>query len=82
MVQHEAGDISTIGSTVTVTQLGKPDSREFKLVGQREANAKEQKISVDSPVGKELLGRRVGDEVEVTVPSGKIQYRIDGIRQS
>ena len=82
VVHREAGDISTIGSTVTVTQQGKTDSREFKLVGQREANAREQKISVDSPVGKELLGRRVGDEVEVTVPSGTIHYRIEGIRQS
>ncbi len=82
VVQREAGDISTVGSTVTVTQMGKSGSQEFKLVGQREADAKMRKISVDSPVGKELLGKRVGDEVEVTVPSGKISYRIDGIRQS
>lgn len=82
VVQHAAGDISTVGSTVRVRRLDKDLESEFKLVGQREADAKQQKISVDSPVGKELLGRRVGDEVEVTVPSGTIQYRIEEIRHS
>lgn len=79
VVQRTGGDVSTVGSTVKVTRLDKAEEREFKLVGQREANAKEQKISVDSPVGKELLGRRVGDEVEVSVPSGTIYYRIEAI---
>lgn len=82
VAQNQSGDISTVGSTVKVTRLDKAEEREFKLVGQREANAREQKISVDSPVGKELLGRRVGDEVEVTVPSGTIHYRIEAIRHN
>ncbi|MBA4181148.1 MAG: hypothetical protein C0506_11215 [Anaerolinea sp.] len=82
VVQREGGDVSTVGSTVKVTRLDKAEEREFKLVGQREANAREQKISVESPVGKELLGRRVGDEVEVSVPSGTIHYRIEAIRHS
>lgn len=82
VVQTGSGDISTVGSVVKVTRLDKAEEREFKLVGQREANAREQKISVDSPVGKELLGRRVGEEVAVTVPSGTIHYRIEAIRHN
>ena len=83
VVQVNSGDVSTVGSVVKVTRLDKPEEREFKLVGQREANAREQKISVESPVGKELLGRRVGEEVSVTVPSGStIQYRIEAIRHN
>ncbi len=79
VVERTRNDLSALGSQVSVTRLdnGKPDT--FTLVGAREANARERKISVESPVGKELLGRRVGEEVEVSVPSGTVQYRIDGI---
>jgi transcription elongation factor GreA len=73
------GDISVIGSVVTVTRLDTSKQMNFTLVGAREANAAEQRISVDSPVGKELLGRRTGDEVAVATPSGSIHYRIDAI---
>lgn len=76
-----AGDRSGVGSTVTVTHLEKNETVVFKLVGAREANAAEKKISVESPVGKELLGRRPGDEVEINVPSGTIRYRIEAVSQ-
>ncbi len=75
------GDRSGVGSTVTVTRLGGDETVDFKLVGAREANAAEKKISVESPVGKQLLGRRPGDEVEINVPSGVIQYRIEAVSQ-
>lgn len=74
------GDISVIGSIVTVTRLDTATHMEFVLVGAREANAAEMRISVDSPVGKQLLGRRIGDEVAVVIPSGTAQYRVDAIR--
>lgn len=81
VVERTLNDQSALGSKVTVTRLdnGKPDT--FTLVGAREANAREKKISIESPVGKELLGRRVGDQVEVMVPSGTILYRIEAIIQ-
>lgn len=75
-------DRSAVGSTVTVTRLDKAETLVFKLVGAREANAGEKKISVESPVGKQLLGRRPGEEVEISVPSGVIQYRVDAVSQS
>ncbi|MBN9493324.1 GreA/GreB family elongation factor [bacterium] len=75
-----SGDLSAIGSIVSVTRLDTFIQMQFTLVGAREANAAERRISVDSPVGKELLNRRTGDEVNVIVPSGTIiQYRIDAI---
>jgi len=76
-----SGDISGIGSIVSVTQVGTSKQMQFTLVGAREANAAEQRISVDSPVGKAVMGRRTGDEVQVDIPSGKVlHYRIDEIR--
>lgn len=74
-------DITAVGSFVTVTRLDTEQQTVFKLVGSREANASERKISVESPVGKELLGRRPGDKVQVEVPSGTIVYRVDAVTQ-
>ena len=77
-------DIAAVGSLVTVTRLDIEAEAQtaFKLVGPREANASERKISVESPVGKELLGRRPGDEISVEVPSGVLAYRIDAVGQA
>jgi transcription elongation factor GreA len=52
---------------------------EYVIVGSTEANPDEGKISDQSPIGKALLGKKAGDEVEVEVPSGKIVYRIKKI---
>jgi transcription elongation factor GreA len=74
-------DITAVGSLVTVTRVDTEQQMIFKLVGPREANAGDKKISVESPVGKELLGRRPGDEVQVEVPSGTVAYRVDAVTQ-
>jgi transcription elongation factor GreA len=81
VVEHTAEDISAMGSTVIVTCLDDGKQSTFMLVGGREANAAEKKISVESPVGRELLNRRVGEEVQVVTPRGPSQYRIDAIKQ-
>ena len=75
-------DRSTIGSTVQVTRLDNDRDTEYKLVSAREANAADRKISVESPVGKELLGRRAGDEVTVSIPAGVVQFRVTGVSKS
>jgi transcription elongation factor GreA len=49
---------------------------EYTIVSESEANLKEGKISVTSPIAKGLLGAKVGDEVEIQVPSGKIPFEI------
>jgi len=48
----------------------------YKLVAQSEADLKAGRISVDSPIGKGLLGKEAGDSAEIEVPSGKITFEI------
>lgn len=73
--------IAAVGSGVIVTYLEKNLQLTYQLVGPREANAADRKISVESPVGKVLLGRRAGEEVEVNAPQGAMRYRIDAVIQ-
>ena len=49
---------------------------QYTLVAESEANLKEGKISVDSPIGKGLLGKKVGDIAQITIPSGTINFEI------
>ncbi|HOZ88140.1 MAG TPA: GreA/GreB family elongation factor, partial [Bacteroidia bacterium] len=51
----------------------------YTLVAENEANMKIGKISVDSPIGKALLGKKVGEKVDVQVPAGKITFEISEI---
>jgi len=82
VVDRGTDDRSSVGSTVTVTNLQDDQQFHYKLVGAREANAAEKKISVDSPVGKQLLGRTPGEKVKVTTPRGDITFRIDAVAHS
>ena len=70
-------DIVSIGSTVTIRDMEYPDDEpeSFTIVGMTESNPSENKISDQSPVGKALLGRKVGDVVTVHV-NEKISYPI------
>ena len=55
---------------------------EYKIVGSSEANSLQGKISNESPVGKALMGKKVGDLVEVETQAGIIQYRVLEIQRS
>ena len=68
-----------VGTTVRVTNLGTGAATRFSIVGPTEANAADGKISTVSPVGKALLDRRVGDEVEISVPAGVMRLKIEEI---
>ena len=72
-------DVVEFGSSVTVVTV-KGAKRRYKLVGSAEAAPLEGKISNESPVGRAILGRKVGDEVEVTTPSGGMKLTIKEIR--
>ena len=66
------------GATVTLMDDDdKPVT--YQIVGQTEANAKVGRISYNSPLGRALIGRKVDDEVEVTVPSGDRYYLVSKI---
>jgi len=68
------------GATVVLLDVQTNQQRQYTLVGQHEADLKNGKISVQSPVGKALIGRRVGDQVEVTTPAKVVEYEIREIR--
>lgn len=63
-------------SRVKLKNLNNAMEVEYTLVAENEANLAEKKISVDSPIGKGLLGKKAGDIAEVQVPSGKIKFEI------
>lgn len=68
-----SGDKVVFGATVHL--LDEDDKPiKYQIVGQTEADAKSGKISYNSPLGRALIGRKVDDEVEVTVPSGDRYY--------
>ncbi|NMP21453.1 transcription elongation factor GreA [Sulfobacillus harzensis] len=65
-----------IGSHVTVKDLEENIEEEYVIVGATEADPMKNRISNESPVGKALIGAKVGDQVEVTAPVGKIRLEI------
>ena len=73
-----SGDKIVFGATVTLTDEDDKKVR-YQLVGQVEADAKDGKISYNSPLGRALIGRHVGEEVEVSTPSGDRYYQIKKI---
>jgi transcription elongation factor GreA len=79
VVDNVAAGQAAVGSTVHLTNLNDDRPVTYTLVSAREANFAEQKISVESPVGRQLLGRRTGDEVSVSTPRGDVVFRIDRI---
>lgn len=65
-----------LGTTVKLMDLDNEEEFTYTLVGAAEADPLNQKISNESPIGKAIIGHQVGDEVEVTTPSGKTNYKI------
>ncbi|MDC7997182.1 MULTISPECIES: transcription elongation factor GreA [Gilvibacter] len=65
-----------VHSTVTIKNTANNAKMTYKLVAQSEADLKSGKISVDSPIGKGLLGKEVGDLAEVQVPNGVVKFEI------
>jgi transcription elongation factor GreA len=63
-----------LGSKVILATKGKKEA--FMVVGEWEADPKEKKISHESPLGKALIGKKVGEKVEVEAPAGKLAYTI------
>ena len=65
-----------IHSTVKIKNLTNSATMEYKLVAQSEANLSQGKISVDSPIGKGLLGKKNGDITEIAIPNGNVKFEI------
>ncbi|QNB47411.1 transcription elongation factor GreA [Thermanaerosceptrum fracticalcis] len=65
-----------IGAKVLLKDLEYGDELEYTIVGSAEADPMNNKISNESPVGKAILGKKEGEIVEVSVPAGKLKYKI------
>ena len=75
-------DTVSIGCHVTVTNLNNGKTMPtMKIVGSQESDAMRGAMSEDSPFGKAVMGKRVGDEVKVDAPNGVIPYRIEKIER-
>jgi len=70
----------TILSNVTIKNVKNGATMTYKLVSESEANLKDKKISVDSPIGKGLLGKKVGAIAQVQTPGGTIDFEIVEIK--
>ena len=70
-----SGDKVVFGATVTLVDE-ENKTVVYQLVGQTEADARVGRISFNSPLGRALIGRQVGDEIEVTTPAGERYYEI------
>ena len=66
----------SVGCQVKVLEMDEDEEMEFRIVGSTEANSLQNKISNESPVGHALLGKKVGDVVDVETQVGVIQYKV------
>jgi transcription elongation factor GreA len=69
-------DRSGYGSRIVVLDMQREVKVEYKLVSSEEADAEKGHISTTSPIGKALLNRKVGDEIEVATPAGKKEFEV------
>jgi len=68
------------GATVTVLNVDTDEELTYKIVGNEEADVKANKISVNSPIARALIGNEEGDEIVVKAPSGDIDYEIVSVQ--
>ena len=74
-----SNDAVQILSKVEMTNLTTKTKMAYTIVSENEANLREGKISIKTPIAQGLLNKKVGDEVEIRIPSGTIKIRIDKI---
>ncbi len=72
-------ELVSLGSMVTVVEKGSKEKEMYHLVGSAEASPRDGKISVESPLGKSLMGAKVGDQVKVQAPDGELIFVIKSI---
>jgi transcription elongation factor GreA len=80
--EEMSSDEVLIGATVKLQDLDTDEELEYTLVSEEEADYEQNKISVSSPVGKGLLNHKSGETVEISVPAGKLRYKILSISRN
>lgn len=76
IIEEAPKDVVGLGSTVEIEYVNDNDTDEYKIVGSLEADPFENKISDESPIGKALSGKKVGDVVKVPSPNGDYDVKI------
>jgi transcription elongation factor GreA len=71
-----SGDRIVFGATVTLADVDSGDEVVYQIVGDHEAEPKNGKISVSSPIARSIIGKNVGDEVQVQIPTGTRNFEI------
>ena len=74
-----SADAVQIMSKVVMTNMGNNAKMTYTIVSESEANLKEGKLVITTPIAQGLLNKKVGDEVEIKIPNGTIKLRIDAI---
>ncbi|WNO08228.1 transcription elongation factor GreA [Teredinibacter sp. KSP-S5-2] len=74
------GEKVIFGVTVKIINTETDEEITYKIVGEDEANIKQNKISVTSPIARSLIGKEVGETAVVRAPGGDIEYEIDEVR--
>lgn len=79
-VSKLSGDAITFGATVKLVDEDTDEERTYQIVGDAEADVKSGKVSISSPIARALVGKKVGDQVEVTTPGGGKSYEVLEVR--
>ena len=74
------GDMVKFGATVLLVDEDTDEEVTYKIIGSHEADAKSGSLSVTSPLARALIGKTIGDSVEVTTPKGRKFYEIAGVK--
>ena len=80
IISDAGGDVVTLGSRVVILDIEENETEEYMIVGSTEADPDAAKISNESPVGAALIGKSVGEIVDVHAPAGVIKYKIVEIK--
>ncbi|MBO6758758.1 MAG: transcription elongation factor GreA [Roseibium sp.] len=74
------GDVIKFGATVSLIDEDTEEEKKYMIVGDVEADVKQARISISSPIARALIGKTVGDSVEVAAPGGARSYEITEVR--
>jgi len=80
IVSHRKGDVVEVGSTVEIKKKGEKETMQYQIVGSEEADFMAKKMSLHSPLGSALLGKKKDDEFEFTTPKGKACYVVVSVK--
>ncbi len=76
IIEKKSGDVVSVGTTVTVKYIDDDEEEVYSIVGSMEADPFENKISNESPIGKAIMDKKVGDTISVESPNGAYDIKI------